>query len=308
MADVVVATDNFNRADGDIGANWAKGSYQVDTSRAKIIGQKVSVVIDEHMSETWAGTGTFTADQYAQARLSGFGGYGTTYYAGVTLRFTGTGPTATGYMIRVVDMPGATKTLIIVKSVNGTRTGLAGADNIPVTVASGDLLRAEVAGTNPVTIKVYNGSTLLATGTDATAPILAGKPGICGRGAATFVDDWSAGTMSSLVRKLRVTCDPRIAGATAIAGTVSAFPTGANFTGAEIGKFTGKVASATLLAGKAYFDVPTAEIGLGTLTLADTPVVGWKAISSSDPQKSSTLGASVAVASIGVHTATIIEE
>lgn len=301
MADTVVATDSFNRADGDVGANWTKGAYQAFSGRMKVVGQKASPVVDETLSETWNGAGTFTTDQYAEVILSGFGGYGASYYAGLTLRFSGSGATANGYGVMIADnLP--SKTASVLKVVNGSRfwTDL----SLPPAFASGDKLRAEITGSNPTTIKVYRNGVLFAIHTDSSSPHLAGKPGMGGRAAGTFIDDWVGGNLSSAVRKLRIICDPRIAGATAIAGTVSTYPTGGNFTGTELGKFTGKTAASTLLAGKAYFDVPASEVGASGLTLSDTPVVGWRAITS----PTSTLGSSVAVASVGVHTAVIVEE
>jgi hypothetical protein len=194
MPRAVVATDNFNRASLD--ANWSNqntalaGNVLVDSS-IRATGQFSTQVTDQLPTARWVGAGSFTADQYATARLVNVAAVlGVAIRAGVTVRSSGTAG-ARSYYEAVVRQDTAPTTTELAKWVAGTRTVLHSAS---VPWANGDLLELEAEGT---TLRVYRNGVALGGGFTATDTSLAtGTPGVAVTQGA-FVDDWEGGNVTS---------------------------------------------------------------------------------------------------------------
>lgn len=148
---VSTATDDFNRADGDLGANWTYFNAQHSTVTSNTLAGKSGG--GDH-GAFWVGTGTFNAPQAAQLDYTTTSA---TEYVGVTVRSTanqgyGAYVTTTDSYIFRIDPGGAWFQL---------GTGEAG-------FALNDKIRLEVEGS---TISFYGGAagtTLIDTRSDAT--------------------------------------------------------------------------------------------------------------------------------------------
>jgi hypothetical protein len=178
----VIATDNFNRANGAPGSNWALVSgtlFSIDSNVA-LFSQGVICLAK------WAAN-SFGADQYAQVVLvnphnsTGLDGIG----SGVALRLSGA-PT-NGYVIVAGSGGGTIRSIVSGTSSILTTWTAAGSDN--------DLLYAEIIGTvltvkrAGVTVKTYD------TAGDAS-PIASGSAGLAHWPTPSNplkVDDFEAG-------------------------------------------------------------------------------------------------------------------
>lgn len=188
------ASDDFNRANGALGADWASFFGGITVSgNAALGGSLVSAA-------RWTAS-TFAADHWSEATISGFAS-GTTY-PGVAVRLDASG---NGYYI-AIDSGNA----YVQRLTGGVEFSIA---TRSTSWANGDVMRLEVVGT---TLKVFKNGTQV--GTDVTdATYSSGQPGLFCYGAAT-VDGWSAddGVPVGPV----ITADPT--GQTANAGATAAF-------------------------------------------------------------------------------------
>lgn len=188
---VQTATDDFNRANGSIGANWTVSSgnvFEVDTNRLK------------HTSASGAGgvaryTATsFPADQYASVKLAVLGNaVGPVVRAGASqvYLFIGSAP---GYW-----------DLVRVNYITVAAVGLA-SNNAGPTPAAGDVLELRAEGTS---LRGYVNGALIVSATDSV--LTSGSPGIMGYGAAggtDRVDDFAAGAISLIRTPVLVTQRP----------------------------------------------------------------------------------------------------
>jgi hypothetical protein len=194
VARSLVASDNFNRADGAVGANWTQlygfwGNMLVDTNQYR--GAAGS---DANMSAAaWAGSGSFANDQYSSAILTDDGG-GFGNAGGVIARAsTDTDANRDYYFFRWSPNTGTTE---LGKIVNGTETILV--TSTTPTWAEGDRIEIECEGTTIRGMK--NGVTVSAGATFSTtdSSLASGKPGICGAQSANTpkFDDWEGGDIT----------------------------------------------------------------------------------------------------------------
>jgi hypothetical protein len=199
MARTTIATDDFNRADGALGANWTNlvpGSTSTPLVESNRVSGSTFGVVSCYPCSVWSGSGTFTNDHYSQVTIGGVSLNDDTFRSGVILRAgTATDGSRNYYQCTLSLDPGAGSwRLRISKVVNGTLTELA---NATTAFSSGDLLLAEVVGT---TINVYRTdfTTVLLTTTDATHST--GKPGLlaaCGYASGVgYVDSWEGGSVT----------------------------------------------------------------------------------------------------------------
>lgn len=167
-----VATDDFNRANGGLGANWT-----VQAGTGPLIASNEAKIITTGTDEAafW-NANTFTDNQYSKiiARAD-------PTKVAVSVRASGTGGSWNAYWARADG---------IHKHVAGSYTGLGGGS---ITVNIGDTLELRVSGT---TLQRYvNG---VAQGTAPTDSSLAsGKPGILmwTLGGPVQADDWEGGDL-----------------------------------------------------------------------------------------------------------------
>ena len=162
-------TDNFARADGALGSNWAGGySGFID---GQIVGERVRLAsLGQSMIQSWVGT-NIGPEQSAQVTLAGWAN-NFNIDGGVMLRASAP-PTLTAYY--VVAQNGATTTRIL-KIVDGSSS--VATQGGAVTWQQGDRLRATAVGS---TISVYRneGATPILTFNDPS-PIASGRTGIAG--------------------------------------------------------------------------------------------------------------------------------
>lgn len=194
-----VATDAFTRADGPVGANYVQtnsnwGSVSI-VSNAVTGGNRSSGGLDSPTAK-WSG-GTWTADQYAKATISGFAFNGAGDYISVIVRHdggsnnSGTDTRSFYYACVLDDNSGspANRTTEINKCVSGTRTNLS---SVADSWANGDTLEIEAEGT---TIRVFKTGTLLRSVTDSSiAGDSASRAGI-GSSGNVIGDDLDVGNL-----------------------------------------------------------------------------------------------------------------
>ena len=195
MARTSIATDNFNRA--SLGADWTQqntgnaGVISINSS-TKAEGQYGVQPTDEIATVVWAGSGTFTDDQYASIKvLNVTSGGGSTDRVAATARASGTGASRSYYEAVCKFNSGGTPTIELAKWVTGTRTILHSA---ATALANNDTLEIEVEGTTVRVLK--NGTALGGSFTQTDASISTGKPGF-GATVATYGDDWDGGNITS---------------------------------------------------------------------------------------------------------------
>ena len=183
MPSRTLASDNFNRADGAIGSNWAGvvGNFVVHTNFADASDLSSDAVM------YWNAI-TFQSDQYAQCALYNLDGDNSTAGFGVCLRAS----TSVSTFYRIVVSAGVTNNVEVSKFVNGVYTQLALRTQA---FADGDILRAEIHGS---TIQIYHNSVQM--GADITdSSIATGQPGIAYSGALFNgdIDNWEGGDFAA---------------------------------------------------------------------------------------------------------------
>lgn len=146
------------------------------------------------------GAGTFIADQYAKARLTG-GPFANSDKYGVILLCNGDGTHGKGlfsaYRCYYDDTSGS-QGVTCEKIVNGTVTALGA--KITGAFALNDYIECEATTSGGVvTLTVYKTGVSIGTRTDSTSILTTGKPGICGtKGADTLLpDNWEAGNITA---------------------------------------------------------------------------------------------------------------
>jgi hypothetical protein len=177
------ASDNFNRANGGLGSNWT----QVWTFGS--LGVLNDAVGSDGVA-FWAGSGSFTDDQFSQVTVTTVLSGGT-QGAGVRLSGTSFG-TAKGYFCGSASSNVAGRYCLFKINSDSTFTVITDATGNP-TVANGDSIKLSVTfsgGTNTLTCS-RNGTNL--TGLVGITDSSIGSGGKPGFATGTAIDDWSAG-------------------------------------------------------------------------------------------------------------------
>jgi|GEM_PF-772442 len=181
------AYDNFNRANGAIGANWTVTQNGINVS-----GNVIQGTTSNNTNSAFWNQGAFsTFGQFSESAVSSLNG--TTDFIGPSVLGSGSSPNPNFY-----DCIESTTTLVIQKDLSGGRSNLASGT---VTGSVGDVLRLEAvpntAGTS-VTLTCYqNGVQQLQT-TDSSAPFTSGAPGVMLFGNVGTLDNWSGGNLHPL--------------------------------------------------------------------------------------------------------------
>lgn len=173
----VIATDNFNRANGAPGANWTAVKNALTITSNTIAANALA----DDVLMYWSAN-SFPATQYAELTLSVVGAGAR---VGPAVRVS-SGPTG-------IFMSALSTNIVIRKVLSGTFSNLT---TVTVTVAAGDILRAEANGSEFVFYR--NGSPIYSTQiTDAA--LQTGSSGIGGFGndLSTTGDTWEGGEISS---------------------------------------------------------------------------------------------------------------
>lgn len=172
--------DNFDRADGQLGANWAKPPASEHT--LVIVNNQVTPNIDGgHSFAFWIGN-VFNQDQYAQAKLVDIG-----IWSGVIVRAT-------------VDVDAFY--LAFVFSANDYRIFLRKDGNYSqlisasaATWSDGDVMRLEARGLNPVELTLLQNGVPVLSYTDTTENIVGGAAGL-GVYNLQHLDDFEGGDLT----------------------------------------------------------------------------------------------------------------
>jgi hypothetical protein len=178
------AADDFNRADGQLGLNWAK-PVPASEETLVIVNNEVTPDIDgAHCYAYWIGN-TFSQDQYSQVRLSDIGNWN-----GVIARAQSA---VDRFYMAFVFGPNDYRLylrkdgLYYTLNVGGTETWV-----------PGDVIRLEAVGLNPVQLTLFRNGNPVLTYTDTTENLVGGSPGIgiwSPYQENRAVDDWEGGSV-----------------------------------------------------------------------------------------------------------------
>ena len=181
------ATDNFNRANGGLGANWA-----IIAGNAQIVSNVVQTeFVGTDSSSRW-NTDTFANDQYAQITAVA-AVTGTTRLVGALLR--GSAVATTFYACSARGPLGASATAEIRKNIAGSTTVLSSGT---ATIAANDLVKGTVIGTTIALL--INGVSNRSTTDSAIASGSAGLFVFVDTGAETDakIDNWEGGNVAAV--------------------------------------------------------------------------------------------------------------
>lgn len=200
----VLASDNFNRADGGLGANWTTIS---GNNNPLIVSNKVQASASGALnSAAFYNAVTWPNDQYSQVKIDT--NAGTLRKLGCICRATLGGLADTyyiGYMVGPTTVGGTAEASVnLRKTTAGVTATLATATTI--TAVIGDIVRLEVSATN---VKIFVGGQERLSATDAL--ILSGAAGIVIASNinpvnSVILDDWEGGdfTVAGAVVKSRL--------------------------------------------------------------------------------------------------------
>jgi hypothetical protein len=178
----MLASDNFNRADGGLGSNWTKlndGTFVT----AQIISNQVTSSVAGSSCDSFYNAIVWPNDQWAQVTITTSLAVS---FVGVCLRVTAGG---NAYRCYWNGTAGSSGSWFIQKKIATVFTTVATGT---ATFNVGDTLLGAVSGP---TLTIYKNGVLLGTGTDAI--ITSGSPGILvvpiTATTNAFIDDWSGG-------------------------------------------------------------------------------------------------------------------
>jgi hypothetical protein len=190
---VQIATDDFNRA--SLGANWTN----VNILNADSIVIKSSIKFEgnaggpnDPATAYWAGTGTFSDDQYSSVALVDVGAGSVNYGIGAACRISTDTDSGRDFYYHVARSDNMS---LLRKYVNGTATTIAGPT--AVTWGVGDRVEIECQGTTIMALK--NGTPIGGAFTATDSSLTTGKPGITGgnNGDLATGDNWIGGSLTS---------------------------------------------------------------------------------------------------------------
>lgn len=183
----VAAADDFNRADGGLGLNWAK-PVPASEETLMIVNSEVTPDIEQtHCYAYWV-QNTFSQDQYSQVRISNVG-----IWNGVIARAQ---PIVDRFYMAFVFGPNDYR-LYLRK--DGLYYSLIIGNT--ETWAPGDIIRLEASGMNPVQLRLLRNGNSVLTYTDSTENLVGGSPGIgiwSLFGEHRAVDNWEGGNLGTL--------------------------------------------------------------------------------------------------------------
>jgi chitodextrinase len=180
-------SDNFNRADGGLGVNWAKPVPASEQTLVIVNNQVTPDIEDAHCYAYWM-RDTFIPDQYSQVRISNVGPWNGVIVRAQSIidRF---------YMGFVF---GANDYRIYLRK-DGLYYSLS--TGTTETWVAGDIIGLEAAGLNPVQLTLLRNGNPVLTYTDATENLIGGSPGIgiySPSGDHLAIDNWEGGNLGML--------------------------------------------------------------------------------------------------------------
>jgi len=181
------AADNFNRADGGLGLNWAKPLPASEQTLTIVNNQVTPDTDNAHCYAYWVGN-TFNQDQYSQAQISNVGPWN-----GVITRVQAA---IDRFYMAFVFAPNDYR-LYLRK--DGLYYSLATGST--ETWLAGDIIRLETSGLNPVQLTLLRNGNPVLTYTDAAENLVGGSPGIgiySRTGDHLAIDNWEGGNLGPL--------------------------------------------------------------------------------------------------------------
>ena len=181
------AADDFNRADGGLGVNWAKPVPASEQTLVIINNQVTPDIDDAHCYGYWTGN-MFSQDQYSQVQISNVGPWN-----GVIARAQ---PGIDRFYMAFVF--GANDYRLYLRK-DGLYYSLS--TGSAETWIAGDIIRLEASGLNPVQLRLLRNGNPVLTYTDSTENLVGGSPGIgiySPAGVHLAIDNWEGGNLGSL--------------------------------------------------------------------------------------------------------------
>ena len=179
----IAATDDFNRADGALGMNWAKPL--ASENNLVIVNNQVEVDVENSHNYAFWSADSFSQDQYSQARISNVGPWN-----GVIVRAQSA---IDQFYLALVA---GTNDYRIYLRKDGLYYLLSRGNT--ETWAAGDIIGLEAAGLNPVQLTLLRNGNPVLTYTDATENLIGGSPGIgiySPSGDHLAIDNWEGGNL-----------------------------------------------------------------------------------------------------------------
>src|SRR2546429_6213939 len=180
----MAASDNFNRANGGLGVNWAKPVPASEQTLGIVNNQVTPDIEDAHCYAYWT-RDTFSQDEYSQVRMSNVGPWN-----GVIARAQSA--IDRFYMAFVFG----TNDYRIYLRKDGLYYSLKTGNT--ETWVAGDIIGLEAAGFNPVQLTLLRKGNPVLTYTDTTENLVGGSPGIgifSPSGDHLAIDDWTGGNL-----------------------------------------------------------------------------------------------------------------
>ena len=180
----IAASDNFNRADGGLGVNWAKPVPASEQTLVIVNNEVTPYIENAHCYAYWT-RDMFSQDQYSQVRISDLGRWN-----GVIVRAQSI---IDRFYLAVVF--GASDYRIYLRK-DGLYYSLSTGNT--ETWVTGDIIGLEAAGLNPVQLTLLRNGNPVLTYTDATENLVGGSPGIgvySPSGDHLAIDDWEGGNL-----------------------------------------------------------------------------------------------------------------
>ncbi len=196
-----VASDDFNRADGGLGLNWAKPVPASEQTLVIVNNQVTPDIDDAHCYAYWT-SDTFSEDQYSQVQISNVGPWN-----GVIVRAQ---PSIDRFYMAFVIGPNDYR-LYLRK--DGLYYSLSTGST--ETWVPGDIIGLEAVGLNPVQLTLLRNGNPVLTYTDTTENLVGGSPGIGIYSPSTdhlAIDNWEGGDLGMLGILLPETHEPSVRG------------------------------------------------------------------------------------------------
>ena len=179
----IAASDDFNRADGGLGANWTKPP--ASQNNLVIVNNQVGVDVEDSHNYAFWSADNFSQDQYSQVRMSNMGPW-----PGVIARAQST---IDRFYLALVF--GANDYRIYLRKDGNYYLLSTGTTE---TWMAGDIVGLEAAGLNPVQLTLLRNGNPVLTYTDTTENLFGGSPGIgiySPSGDHLAIDDWEGGDL-----------------------------------------------------------------------------------------------------------------
>ena len=179
----IAASDDFNRADGRLGANWTKPL--ASQNNLVIVNNQVGVDVEDSHNYAFWSADSFSQDQYSQVRIGNVGPWN-----GVIARAQ---PFIDRFYMAFVFGPNDYRIYLRKDGLYYSLT-----TGSTETWVTGDIIGLEAAGLNPVQLTLLRNGNPVLTYTDTTENLVGGSPGIgiySPSGDHLAIDDWEGGDL-----------------------------------------------------------------------------------------------------------------